>query len=183
MFRVPLLGGWLKSVDSILLGYAHGSFVSGRYEECLDFCLRGLVKKRKKNDSHTRWLLMEYIKHSVNSALKLNREVDYIKLRDLILDFPREKLLVGRELSELILKLSMWGYNFNDRDGILKLAKLAGGFDATWGEPDFLIGWFSLPDAESVCFFRKAIEKDASYKSRILNDGDCRKYPELLSEL
>jgi hypothetical protein len=181
VLRVPVLGSLLKLSDTVVLGSMYGSYSIQNYEDALQYALHGLTRKRNKITEHTRWVWWEFMKYGIESAYKIYSCLDYEKLRDLVLVGPKpdEK----REIAKALVKLSALGYSCKDKEGTLKLVELAGATDKTWGEPDYLMGWFSLPSEESVSYFKQAIEKDSSYKSRILNDKGCNKYPDLIAQL
>jgi len=181
VLNFPLIGNLLKKSDSLVLGAAYGSLLIQNYEESLQFALHGLTRKRKRFTDHTRWDWWEFMKLGIESAYKMYSCVDYEKLRDLILDGPEPD--ENREIAKLLIKLSALGYSCKDKKGTLKLVELAGATDKTWGEPDYLIGWFNLPSEDSVRYFKQAIEKDPSYKSKILNDNVCNKYPDIIALL
>jgi hypothetical protein len=181
VLNTPIIGDLLKLSDSIVIGSVAGAYSSQNYELCLQYALHGLTRKRKKISGHDRWIWWQYMKYGMESAYKTYTCVDYEKLRDLALSGPAPE--EEREVGETLVKLSALGYACKDKEGAVSLIKLAGKTDKSWGEPDFLLGWFNLPGDESVHYFKQAIEKDSSYKSKILNNERCTKYPDIIAQL
>ncbi len=177
LLNMPVIGNLLKMSDSILLGAVYGTYLIEQYEESLNYAFYGLSRKRKKHGDNPNWDIMDY---AIKSATKLNRRSDYEKLYQLAIASPDS--VEGREVGKIILRLAMWAHTFKDREGVVELVNLASHTDKTWGEPDFLMGWFNMPSDESINYFRQAIEKDESYKKRILNDTACNRHSNIIAE-
>ena len=182
VLNTPIIGDLLKLSDTVVMGSVAGAYFSQNYELCLQFALHGLTRKRKKITEYKRWIWwQQYMKFGTDSAYEIYSCADYEKLRDLALGGPAPE--EHREVAEILVKLSTLAYACKDKEGSVSLIKLAGKIDKSWGEPDFLLGWFNLPSDESVHYFNQAIEKDSSYKSKILNDKRCNKYPDITAQL
>lgn len=184
LFHVPIISHLLKLSDNIMIGAIYGSFLSQNYEDSLQFSLYGLKRKRKNNNRHSHDTWWEFMKYAIKSALKVYKREYYEELRKLAINGP--KPIEGREIAQSLIELSALGYSFRDKKDmsqLVELAELAGSADSSWGEPDFILGWYKLPNNEAILHFKKAINKDPSYKSRVMHDSTCNKYPEIIAQI
>jgi len=131
LLNTPIIGDLLKQSDSVVMGSVGGAYFSRNYELCLQYALHGLTRKRKKITEHDRWIWWQYMKYGMESAYKIYTCADYEKLRDLALSGPAPE--EGRENCETLVKLSALGYACKDEEGAVKLIKLAGKTDKSWG--------------------------------------------------
>jgi hypothetical protein len=83
------------------------------------------------------------------------------------LAFARRKLAVG------------------DDDAATAFAIVAGHADETWGEPEFLLGWYELASGQGdgMAPLSRAVRKDPRILTRIADDPTCRQHPDLIAKL
>ncbi len=64
-------------------------------------------------------------------------------------------------------------------------AIVAGHADETWGEPEFLLGWYELASGEGdgMAHLSRAVRKDRTVLTRIADDPTCRSHPDLIAKL
>lgn len=132
--------------------------------------------------SHKRW--WEIMGQAIKSGSKTKESNEaYEKLFNLIQN--ECGVANDRQASECLIKLSLWGYNFNNIDSCIQLADKASNAAPTWAEPYFVLGWLSLPFDETASLenFKKTIDLDQSYWQRISKDTECNKFPNLINKL
>jgi hypothetical protein len=181
LLGMPIIGNKIKSSDGYLLGQSQYLFATEDYQACFKLALQGLRKEKKNSKKMSRYIFFEFVRFAVLSAAKLKDRSSYDEIKQVVLN--EEWHGQGRDVAESIVKLSLLGHFFQDKDGMKELANLAGKIDGSWGEPNFLLGWYGLPDKGSVSHFNDAISKDPLYRERILSDSLCNKYPEIIAEI
>jgi len=178
LLSFPFLGKAIRSSDAYILGQLQSLFANNDYLECLSESLDYLKKPNSKGDQLLWW---EFASFAILSTAKLQDRDAYNELVILLAD--REIPSNKRSVAESLTKLSMLGYFFQDKEGMLKLAEQAKKADESWAEPEFLLGWYQLPSMDSVTHLKNAINIDSEYLSRIKSDSTCLKYPEVIEQL
>ncbi|MGD9170051.1 MAG: hypothetical protein PVI97_08325 [Candidatus Thiodiazotropha sp.] len=181
LLKIPILGSKIQSSDGYLLGQIQALFSIGDYKQCFQLTSQRLLADKKKPIEQDSYTYSEFIKYAVLSAAKLKNRSVYDEVKHILLNIGVRHY--ERDIAQSIVKLSLLGYFFQDKDGMSKLAKLASEIDEGWGEPYFLLGWYEVPNKAAIPYFNDAIAKDPSYRKRILEDSECNKYPEIITEL
>ncbi len=178
LLSFPFSGKAIKSSDAYILGQLQLLFANNDYLECLSKSLDFLRKSKNKGEPLLWW---EFSSIAILSTAKLQNRDTYNELVALLTDheIPSGK----RSVAESLVKLSMLGYFFQDKEGMLKLAEQAKKADESWAEPEFLLGWYQLPSTGSATHLKNAINIDSEYLSRIRSDSTCLKYPEIIKQL
>lgn len=177
LFCAPVIRDITLRSTSMVQGGAHGFYNAGNYKMALKLALVGLEKTKGMESKNDQWQWWEFMKLAIDTGIKLNNESDYEAVKQYALtDYSPS----SREVAKYYLRLSMLGFNFNDK-AIVDLAEMALKADESWGEPEFMLGWYMLKENidAAISHFKKAIEKDASYKERIREDEVCNRYPQV----
>ncbi len=170
----------LKS-NSILSGVIDGLLIKKRYSEAYQFCLIGLENGRnRKLAEESYW--WDYL----HNCLKLIRKIDRHEDRNFFIDIAQGKKNDGAEarlVASSFIELSRWSFKDKDTDSMIRLAKCAGEKDPSWGEPDFLIGWYGLfvDGIDYIGYFKSSITKERKYINRIKNDKECSHNKKVIS--
>ncbi len=158
------------------------------YEKATRIAIFGLKKHRNKKskilppaiDHHDWWSLM---RDGVDSA----RHISNSGLKENLIEQARSgpKPFDGYDVAFSFLEFSKWKYEEQNETEVFKYATLASNADSTWGEPDFLLGWYSLVfEREGAeCHFEKAIEKDLRKLAQILANDVCKEFPDIIANL
>lgn len=178
--HLPVIGKRLRTSTSYALGQIGGAYSFGDYRKCFELAHSYLSEMKGAADTD-KLIWWEVFRYATLSAAKLQGKSEYCHLGELLEN--GYDLINERIVAETLVKLSMLAFYFHDKVGMVKYAELAAHSDNSWGEPDFLLGWYQLPSDDSVSFLKKAIKKDKSYLDRIKTDAECLKYPELIEEI
>jgi len=178
LFCAPVIRDIALRSTSMVQGGAHGFYNAENYKMALKLALVGLEKTKRMESKDDQWQWWEFMKLAIDAGVKLNNEPDYEAVKQYAL--TGDHTPSGREAAKYYLRLSMLGFNFNDKK-IVDLAEMALKSDESWGEPEFMLGWYMLKEDidAAIPHFKIAIEKDASYKERIREDEMCNRYPQV----
>lgn len=91
----------------------------------------------------------------------------------------------GYDVASSFLAFSRWKYRVGDHDRAIEFAQIAANADATFGEPDFLLGWYRLVlgGGDALDHLSAAVRKDKRIIFQIAKDPECRKHPHILQKL
>lgn len=91
----------------------------------------------------------------------------------------------GFYIAQSQLAFSRSKYRIGDYDAAVAFAESAAGADATWGEPEFTLGWYclALGGGDALAYFMEAIRKDRGILFRIASDPLCRQHPHIMQKL
>lgn len=83
------------------------------------------------------------------------------------------------------LTFSRWKFRERDYGAAIEFAEVAADVDETWAEPDFILGWYSqvLGWGDAMEHFARAVRKDPSIRSRIVEDPVCGRHPHIVQKL
>ncbi|MDH3704196.1 MAG: hypothetical protein OEU46_23100 [Alphaproteobacteria bacterium] len=83
------------------------------------------------------------------------------------------------------LAFSHWKYAMEDYDAAIEFAEVASRADSSWGEPDFVLGWYRLVlgGGDAMHHLTEAVRKDSRIFFRIASDPKCRQYPHIIQKL
>ena len=176
LLTLPILGKKIRNSEGFLYGQVHTLYNNKNYEKSLQLAIKGLISHGASST-----LSYDLLKYAILSVANIKKREFYDDVKEIVLS--NFATTTGREYAESVIKLSLLGHFFDDRVGMIELAKIASSMDETWGEADFLLGWYDLKDSHSIEYFRSAISKNIAYKERILNDPNCKKYPDILNAL
>lgn len=91
----------------------------------------------------------------------------------------------GYDVAQSYLAFSQWKYRAGDYEAAFTFAETASRADSTWGEPDFVLGWYclALGGGDALVYLTKAISKDRGILFRIASDPLCRQHPHIIQKL
>lgn len=89
------------------------------------------------------------------------------------------------DAAQSYLAFSHWKYAMEDYDAAIEFAEVASRADPSWGEPDFILGWYRLVlgGGDALHHLTEAVRKDSRIFFRIANDPECRQYPHIIQKL
>lgn len=157
------------------------------YEEAARIAIHALEKFRNRKskvspflDHHHWW---QFMKHGVDSAKHISDE----ELRSKLTDYANSGVepFEGYDVAYSFLELSRWMYQAKKYDEAIQYAEISSRADATWAEPDFILGWYGLllSKVDAREHLARAVEKDKRILFRIVNNDLCRQYPHIINEL
>ena len=129
-----------------LSGHIFRCWDAKEYEKATKVAIYALEKFRHKKsritpymDHHHWW---SFMKHGVDSAKHIQTE----ELRNKLIDYANSGIepYEGYDISYSYLEFSRWMYHRGNYDEAVKYAEIASEADATWAEPDFILGWYAL---------------------------------------
>jgi len=173
------------------IGGLHGNIFRHRdnneYELSTEVALFALEKYRNKKSlclqdmiHHHWWSFMQL---GVESATHTENQMH----KDKLIDFANSGIepFEGYNVAYSYLEFSKWSHLNNDTNTAIKYVKKALKADKTWGEPDFILGWYALlfgmDNAE--LYLSQAIEKDKGYLLHIINNDICQQHPNIINNL
>lgn len=91
----------------------------------------------------------------------------------------------GYNFAQSQLAFSRWKYRSGDHDAAVVFAETASRADPTWGEPDFMLGWYcmALGGGDALAHLTMAVGKDSGILFRIASDPLCRQHPHIIQRL
>lgn len=91
----------------------------------------------------------------------------------------------GLNAAEAFLEFARWAYDEGELDAAIAYAEQAAAADESWGEPDFMLGWYRLAsgDGEPLRHFARAVGKDPGLYFQIAKDPLCKSHPHLMQAL
>lgn len=171
-----------------LHGAIYHNWDRGDYVKATRIAIFGLKKHRHKKSrflppaiDHSYWWSL--MRDGADSA----RHISNSELKETLIDqaLLGPKPFEGYDVAFSFLEFSKWKYEERNEEKAFEYAALAANSDTTWGEPDFILGWYALvlgrDGAEG--HFDKAIEKDLRKLAQILDNDVCKGFPEITSSL
>lgn len=123
------------------------------------------------------------MKHGVDSAKYIESE----ELRNKLIEHAKKGMepYSGYDVAYSHLEFSRWMYRLNRCDAAVKFAEIASKADATWVEPDFILGWYALllSKGNAEEYLCKAVETDQRILFRISSNDVCKQYPHIINKL
>ena len=91
----------------------------------------------------------------------------------------------GYEVAQTYLALSRWKYKQEDLDAAIGFAEQAAKADATWADPNFVLGWYCLVMGRDGAsdYLAKAVEIEPGIYARIAKDPVCGRHPHITARL
>lgn len=91
----------------------------------------------------------------------------------------------GYDVAQSFLAFSQWKYRAGDYEAAVMFAETAARADVTWGEPDFILGWYCLArgGGDALAHLTRAIGKDPGMLFRIASDPLCSQHPHIIETL
>lgn len=153
--------------------------------------LNALIQALTKNHfwvSHTaKWWYLMQMAVSIAQDLQLsdsNKICEPVKrLFKLILQAPSP--WYGYHAAYSFVSLSLWSFQFGKTQNALMQVNSAIHADASWGYPEYLLGWYGLvlEGIDPVPHFVKAIQFDWNFFRRLKQDPLCQKFPNVLENV
>jgi len=178
---------------------ALGRSVGGRVGAISHFAKRG---DHKKAVAVAIDALKDYRHESINTAIPTGREswwvfmtfaVDSLKTYDdpdtwdELIEMARNGVepFEGYHVAQSYLAFSLSKFRAREYDAALEFAQTAACADATWGEIDYVRGWYclALGNGDALAYFTEAIRKDRGILFRIASDPLCRQHPHIMQRL
>ena len=185
--KIPYFRKKVRESEGGLSGKIFRYQGKGMHLEATQTALFALEKFRHRKPTlipqmhhHTWWTFMS---HAVKSAKHIEQE----DLKSRLIDFAESGIqpFDGYNVASAFLEFSRWEYRAGNHEKALEYAEIASNADDTWGEPDFLLGWFKLvlgkADAEES--LSRAIEKDQRILFRVASNDVCKQYPGMIAKL
>lgn len=91
----------------------------------------------------------------------------------------------GYTVAYCFASLSLWSFESGKINRAIHQVKLAINADASWGYPEYLLGWYGLhfEGIDSVTHFVSAIKRNWQFLQRLKHDPVCQKFPQILQEV
>ena len=157
------------------------------YEEATRIAIHALEKFRNKKSkilpfmNHHHW--WQFMQHGVDSANHIANE----ELRAKLMDCAKDGIepFSGYDVAYSFLAFSRWMHESKKYNEAIQYAEIASRADATWAEPDFILGWYGLflGKGDARQHLVRAVEKDYRVLFRIANDDLCKRYPDIINQL
>ena len=187
LFRIPPLNKYLSGTVGGLNGSIFNCQRKNEYEKATKIAIRGLEKYRHKKskfsdvlDHHNWWRFMKY---GVDSAGQIENK----ELVEKLINLAKTGMepFEGYDVAYSYLEFSRWKYQAGKYEEAVEYAVVASQADATWAEPDFILGWYGLQlsTGNAEKHLSRAIEKDHRWLFRVANDDICKRYPHIISKL
>jgi len=185
--KIPFIKSSIQESSGGLYGKIFRHRDNNDYELATEVALFALEKYRNKKS----FFLEDMIHHDWWSFMQLG--VEYATITDnqmhknTLMDLANSGMepFEGYNVAYSYLEFSKWSYQNDDNDTAVKYAEKASKADTTWGETDFILGWYALifgtDNAEA--YLSKAIEKDQRYLLHIINNDICQQYPNIINNL
>jgi len=166
-----------------MLGIISACHRKGEYEEALTLAHAGLKKCQNSEDIWGHWDWWQFVCHAAYVADEhdiSDEKKNIIKIVDNA-PFPYEDYYPSIALSYV----SRWMYEEKRYEEAIKYAEKAKIADDELGEPDFLLGWYTLfiKQGDPSDHFKEAIRKDTKYLRRITHDPALKEFPQIISIL
>lgn len=158
----------------------------GEHDRAADLAIELLIENRHRPtgnffpSSRDHWWLFMWA-----AARNLDKCGDQEKMEEMI-ELARNGVepFQGYLVAGSYLAFSTWKYREGDYDAAIEFAEIAASADDTWAEPDFILGWYCLIlGGDAMRHLTRAVSKDHRILSRIENDSECRKHPQIIQEL
>ena len=187
VWRLGFMRRLISRTTSGRIGMISGYERRGEHDRAADLAIELLIENRHRPRGNVFfpsgrdhwWLLM----HS--AASNLAKCGDQEKMEEMIeLARNYDEPFQGFDVAASFLAFSTWKYREGDYDAAIEFAEIAASADDTWAEPDFRLGWYCLVlGGDAMRHLTRAVSKDHRILSRIENDSECRKHPQIIQEL
>lgn len=169
------------------VGAISGCSQRGEHDEAVALAIDALKAYRHQpagkfipSGSSSWWFLMHL-------AVRSLEECDDRDTWDELIEMARNGVepFEGYSFAQSYLGFSLWKYRYGEHDAAVEFAEIAARADPTWGEPDFVLGWYCLAvgGGDPLAHLTKAIRKDRGILFRIARDPLCRQHPHIIQRL
>lgn len=126
------------------------------------------------------WFFMSLATESLKHCTDQSKWEEAIELAESSRNPPEDY-----HAAQSYLAFSHWKYAMEDYDTAIKFAEIASRADSSWGEPDFVLGWYRLVlgGGDAMHHLTEAVRKDSRIFFRIANDPQCRQFPHIIQKL
>jgi len=186
--KIPVFRKYASESYGGLEGAIFHCWDRGDYDRATRIAIFGLKKHRNRKGKilppeiyHGYWWTL--MKIGADSA----RHISNAHLKKSIIDQANLGIepFEGYDVAYSFLEFSKWKYEEKNEKEAIEYAMLASNADETWGEPDFILGWYALVLGHdgAECHFDKAIEKDLRKLGQILDNDVCKRFPGIIANL
>lgn len=191
LFRIAEIFGPLRRALDNSLGGRTGAIsrctVRGKHDKAVALAIDALKTYRHQSSRFPlptgQDLWWVFMKFAVDSLQTYNDPDTW----DELIEMARNGVepFEGYSFAQSQLAFSHWKYRTGDYDTAVEFAETAARADATWGEPDFVLGWYclALGGGDALAHLTKAIGKDRGILFRIASDPLCRRHPHIVQKL
>jgi len=182
--KIPYIRNKINNSSGGLSGSIFSCWQKNDYKKATQISIYALELFRNKKDRlvpgmehHTWW---QFMKHGVDSA----KHIEDTELKEKLISLANDGIepFEGYDVAYSYLEFSRWKYYEKNHEDSFKYAEIASKADATWADPEFILGWYSLllGRGNGEDHLSTAIERDQRILFRIANNKICKQYPHII---